>query len=233
MRKLSQEEINRLFDFTQKHYVEYYDLQIELVDHLACGIEEQWDEDESISFEDALNIEFKKFGIFGFSDIVDQRRQQLLKKYNKLIRQMMFKHLVKLEYIGILILSSILYFVGSYFFTKIAFITAMVFFYGLVIYFMIKLSTAYKNKVKETGKKILLLETIYKNFASLSLISAIFNIWIQSLIYIDFNWIYINVFFAIIIPILFLFIYISCHFLPKHSEEILEEMNPEYKLIKE
>lgn len=233
MKKLSEEQINCLFDFTEKHYVEYYDLQLELVDHLACGIEVQWENDESISFDDALNIEFKKFGIFGFSDIVDQRRKQLLKKYNKMVYQMVFKHLIRFEYIGVLVLSSILYFVGAYFFTKIMFITSMVFFYGLVIYFMIKQSITYKNKVKKTGKKILLVETIYKNFGSLSLVSVIFNVWIQSLIYIDFNRMYINILFAIIIPILFLFIYVSCYFLPKHSEDILEEMYPEYKLIKE
>lgn len=233
MKKLTQEQINCLFEFTQKHYVEYYDLQLELVDHLACGIELQWENDESISFDDALNIEFKKFGIFGFSDIVDQRRQQLQKKYNMIIRQIMFKHLIKFEYIGVLILSSILYYIGAHFFPKIMFMISMVFFYSLVIYFMIKQSVAYKNKVKETGKKILLLETIYKNFTSISLVSIIFNVWIQSLIYIDFNWVYINILFSIIIPILFLFIYVSCYFLPKHSEELLEEMYPEYKLIKD
>lgn len=233
MKKLSQEQLNCLFKFTQKHYVEYYDLQLELVDHLACGIEAQWENDESISFEDALNTEFKKFGIFGFSDIVEKRKMQLLKKYQKIIRQVMFSHFIKFEYIGVLILSSILYFIGAYFFPKIMFIGAMVLFYSLVFYYIIKQNIAYKNKVKETGKKILLLETIYKNFTSISLVSAIFNIWIQSLIYVDFEWKYINLLFAIIIPILFLFIYVSCYFLPNHSEEILEEMCPEYKLLKE
>ena len=63
--KLSQEQINRLYEFTRQHYVEYYDLQMELVDHLANSIEEQWKENPKLSFETALNIEFKKFGIFG------------------------------------------------------------------------------------------------------------------------------------------------------------------------
>ena len=40
--KLSAEQIERLYQFTRQHYVEYYDLQTELVDHLANAIEEQW-----------------------------------------------------------------------------------------------------------------------------------------------------------------------------------------------
>ena len=39
--KLSSNQIQQLYTFTQQHYVEYYDLQTELVDHLANSIEEQ------------------------------------------------------------------------------------------------------------------------------------------------------------------------------------------------
>jgi len=42
MQKLTTEQINKLYTFTKKHYVDYYDLQTELVDHLSNGIEAQW-----------------------------------------------------------------------------------------------------------------------------------------------------------------------------------------------
>ena len=64
--KLSTEQIEQLFNFTKKHYVEHYDVQVELVDHLANAIEDQWKENPNILFEDALQTEFNKFGIFGF-----------------------------------------------------------------------------------------------------------------------------------------------------------------------
>jgi len=38
--KLTESQIEQLFTFTQKHYVDWYDVQTELVDHLANGIEE-------------------------------------------------------------------------------------------------------------------------------------------------------------------------------------------------
>jgi len=36
-RKVSPEEIEKLYKFTRQHYVAYYDLQTELVDYLAMG----------------------------------------------------------------------------------------------------------------------------------------------------------------------------------------------------
>ena len=89
--KLSDEQIERLYQFTRQHYVEYYDLQTELVDHLANAIEEQWQQNPKLSFENALQIEFKKFGVFGFMDVVEQRQSALNKKYNKLVKLLKIK----------------------------------------------------------------------------------------------------------------------------------------------
>src|SRR6478735_7325504 len=82
--KLTPEQIDQLYLFTRQHYVEYYDLQTELVDHLANAIEEQWLENPKISFEDALQSEFKKFGVFGFTELIKERHWVLIKRYNKL-----------------------------------------------------------------------------------------------------------------------------------------------------
>jgi len=83
--KLTSEQIEKLYAFTRQHYVIYYDLQTELVDHLANAIEQQWQENPKISFEDALQNEFKKFGVFGFMEVVEKRQSALNKKYNKMV----------------------------------------------------------------------------------------------------------------------------------------------------
>lgn len=85
MKKLTEPQLEKLFAFTKKHYVAYYDLQLELVDHLSNGIEAQWHENEKLSFEAALQKEFKKFGIFGFTDLVSERQAKMSRRYNKLI----------------------------------------------------------------------------------------------------------------------------------------------------
>ena len=101
--KLTTEQIDRLYQFTRQHYVEWYDLQTELVDHLANSIELQWQENPKIDFEDALKIEFKKFGVFGFMDVVEKRQAALGKKYNHLIWKH-FKSFFKIpQIIGVII----------------------------------------------------------------------------------------------------------------------------------
>ena len=55
--KLTQEQIARLYRFTREHYVEWYDLQTELVDHLANAIEEQAQQNPTLSFEALLTAQ--------------------------------------------------------------------------------------------------------------------------------------------------------------------------------
>ena len=40
--KLTETQIENLYKFTRQHYVYHYDVQTELVDHLANDIEEIW-----------------------------------------------------------------------------------------------------------------------------------------------------------------------------------------------
>jgi hypothetical protein len=84
-RKITPEETKELFLFCHKHYVYHYDLQIELVDHLASAIEEQWEKNPDLAFEKALRSSFGKFGITGFSKIKEQKRKELARKYNHLL----------------------------------------------------------------------------------------------------------------------------------------------------
>jgi hypothetical protein len=83
--KLTEPQIQKLYTFTQKHYVDWYDVQTELVDHLANGIESHLEENPKTTFESALNSEFKKFGIMGFNDVIEEKTKALNKYYRKLI----------------------------------------------------------------------------------------------------------------------------------------------------
>lgn len=73
--ELTEKHIEELYQFNRDHYVEWYDLQTELVDHLAANIEEIWKENPSLSFEKARDISFKKFGVFGFGDVVEEKNK--------------------------------------------------------------------------------------------------------------------------------------------------------------
>jgi hypothetical protein len=75
--ELSNEQIQHLFAFTEKKFVRWYDLQVELVDHLASSVEDEMMADKSLLFEAALERVYKRFGIFGFAKVVQQKQAQL------------------------------------------------------------------------------------------------------------------------------------------------------------
>jgi len=84
-RTVTTEETQKLFDFCRRHFVYHYDLQAELVDHLASSMEEQWQKNPELLFDKALQKTFRKFGITGFSKIKEQKLKELGRKYNRLL----------------------------------------------------------------------------------------------------------------------------------------------------
>ncbi|THD32790.1 hypothetical protein [Flavobacterium lindanitolerans] len=159
--KLNEQQINQLYLFTRRHFVEWYDLQSELVDHLANSIEDRWKENPKLTFEEALELEFKKFGIFGFMDVVDERRRFLSKKYSRIIWKH-YKEFFRLPKI-ILTVSSMyfLYFLSEklqdsqYLYLSILAVIGVVFTVESR-----KIHKAQKLKEKETGKKWFFEQTV-------------------------------------------------------------------------
>lgn len=98
--KISPAQIEKLYLFTKSHHLEHYDLQSEMVNHLANDIENQWLENSKISFEDALNKAFRKFGIFGFEEVTAQKTKELQKKYYKWFWQQLYSFFKLPEIIG-------------------------------------------------------------------------------------------------------------------------------------
>lgn len=71
--KLNTNQIEKIEDFIDSKNVEFYDIKVELVDHLASAIEEELTKFPSLSFSDVLLSKYKEFGLFGFSDFVENR----------------------------------------------------------------------------------------------------------------------------------------------------------------
>jgi len=83
-RKLTEEQINDLFEFCRNRKIKEYEIQIELVDHLATSIESQWEQHDDLSFSDALLKTQNDFGAKGFKTIVNAKRRMVRRKYNLL-----------------------------------------------------------------------------------------------------------------------------------------------------
>lgn len=153
-------QIEQLYAFTRDHFVAYYDLQTELTDHLANAIEAQWEQNPNLDFDDALQAEFKKFGVYGFSDVVKQRQKALGKRYAKLLwkyfRQFFTFPRILLTALLLILTYKILEYEKTLYIVLIA----------AVAFTILKKITDYKQfysrKVKDTGKRWLLEEMIYK-----------------------------------------------------------------------
>ena len=229
MKKVSSSQIDRLYRFTRQHYVEFYDVQTELVDHLANGIEEQWRESPELPFEEALQKEFKKFGVYGFSDVVEKRQRAMEKKYFKLIWKEA-KNILREPKLVLLILG--LYGLSYYLLTSqegiYALMALVVVFFILSLFYIGKKSSKLKKKI-EGGEKVYLLETLIFNAGgSFSLLWIPFHFLNFSGVSGNF---YINIFMAFLVVVIVITSYICFYKLPKKKDEILKKAHPELKFL--
>lgn len=231
MRKVTKPEIEKLYKFTRKHYVEYYDLQTELVDHLANGMEAHWEENPHLEFEENLNLEFKKFGIFGFSDVVEKRQNAMTKKYYKLIWSETKQILRQPKFLFIVFALILLcrFVLELNYGTDILSGASLVFF----IVALIKQRKTFPKRKKE-NKRVFLLEEIIRNtggaailfifpFNGLSFFSNSSGTIENGIA----QWV-----FAFLMTAIYLMAYICFWTLPNKKEEILEKAYPERAMLK-
>lgn len=231
MKKINEQEIQDLYKFTRAHFVEHFDVQTELVDHLANDIEAIWQEDPNLTFVEARDRSFKKFGVFGFMDMYETRKNTLIKKYFKILWRFM-KEWFKLPKIVLTSLIFIIYYTGlesifSDYIYKISLITIVIFAVAKGIYLIHKI----KKKQSKQGKKWLLEDIIYKGtfFNGIMLYVHLHNL--ITLGGYDNSDLYFSLTFSSIFTLLIIWIHLSLNVLPKNSEELLEEQYPEYKLV--
>lgn len=176
--KVTQENIERLYRFTREHFVEHYDVQSELVDHLANGIEQQWAIDPTIPFEEALNREFKKFGVFGFSELVEKRINSLEKKYFKIVIQLFLKQWIKFPEAPVLLgVVGLVYVVLTQF--NYGYEIMLLFYLAIIVCSIVKMvqaSNKHKKQFLETGKKFMIDEYFKKYNVAVFLLLPIFQI---------------------------------------------------------
>ncbi len=226
-RKVSAEEVERLFRFTRQHFVEHYDLQAELADHLANAIEERWQQQPALSFEDALAAEFKKFGVFGFSDIVEKRQNALTKKYYKLLWGY-FKNFFRLpQVLGTLAAVVAVYLLlglSAYIYSALLFIIMV---FSVVRLFKIK--KMYHKKTQSTGKRWLLEDIIF----SCGGIGPMLYLPMQINLHMEGYYLSepIKWGLAVFIVVVVLLEYTALYILPRNAAKHLTETYPEYRLL--
>lgn len=223
MRKTTAAEIEKLHEFTRKHYVEYYDVEIELVDHLANSIEKRWQKNPESSFEENLQASFKEFGVFGFMDVVEKRQVAMMKKYLKLIGQECLSGIKKPKILFFILLIGFLCKFLLTFPEGFTILNALFLLEFLVMLtWIIKMGRLYGKQ----QKKYLLEHMILSAGGGFCLFLipqygvSIFSEETTNL--------YVQIGFAALFAIEALFIYVVLYVLPKKKNEILKKAYPTY-----
>ena len=230
---LSHFQIQDLFTFTRKHFVEWYDLQCELVDHLANDIEKMQTENPKLSFEDARDRSFKKFGVFGFMDVVEDKQKALGKRYFKMVWQEYKTYFIIPKImltLGLMILMVLLlrFFQYNPFFVYFSLLVPFVFVMVKSILFRQNI----KKRQYETGRKWLFEDFSFNGmvgFNMMNIINLSFNLFNISFKHVAWT-LQAELSFSIISILLIVFVYVSSDVLPKRFVERLSKEHPEYQL---
>ena len=223
---VSPQQIEQLYSFTQQHYVDYYDLQTELTDHLANAIETQWEHNPNLDFNEALQIEFKKFGVFGFSDVVATRKKALGKKYQKLLSRY-FIHFFKLPLI-LVTLPAMFVLYKIMLLQPVVYVPLIIAIQAASFIKVVSLKKKYKAKVAVTQRRWLLEEIIYKASTVVGFMGVSMQ-WIQ-FTFRDTIKPGLLLAMAIILVLTALHNYVVLIILPSKAKEHLKATYPDYDL---
>lgn len=231
--KLTAEQIDQLYLFTRQHFVEWYDLQSELVDHLANAIETQWQENPKLSFDEALNVEFKKFGVFGFMGVVEEKQKFLNKKYSRLL----LSHVAAFFTLPKILLTisatwSLFVFLKWSRFNSEFILFAYVLLIGFAFYASIKSRVLRKKQIKENQKRWLFEEIMNQYGSFVGAIVFPLNFFLQ--IFNHGNWFLSNDyalgFTSFFLVLMTFFLYVMFVLIPSKSKEYLIQTYPEYSI---
>ncbi|QGY44821.1 hypothetical protein GM418_14435 [Maribellus comscasis] len=232
-RTTTPKESEELFKICKNNTIEYYDVQIEFVDHLASLIEEQWKKQPETDFETAL----KKLGTYNFTQIKLQKENELSKKYNRLLWKYLLdffswpKVIMTLAFTLVLattfkLVKNDIWIIAPYF----GYYGALTLFVGY--YYFIIFPKKFKTE-KVNGKKFLLLEQL-KRSQSMPILMAqipiqIPNLWNMSEITFIQNTLGI---FTISLLIIFFTISMfgELFYIPEKIKEHFKEQFPEFAL---
>ena len=226
VRKVTAEQTERLFAFTRQHFVEHYDLQAELVDHLANAIETKLAEDSSLDFETVLQQEFKKFGVFGFMEVVEKRQAALTKRYYKLL-WVYFKMFFRLPRI-MLTLAAIGITYKLLIWQPLLYLALLLIILPLSAVKLFLMNRKYKAKVKATGRRWLMEDLIFRCGGTGIYLYIVIQFLRLDIAEAASPLVYLGA--STVLVLLMLYDYIVLYVIPSKAEDHLKAVYPEYNL---
>ena len=114
--KLTQEQTLYIFDYVSSFDIKWYELQVELTDHMVSSMEEIWEKDPELTFHQVKQYAENKFtGDSSFKSIEKQRTKVLRKEYNRAQWKMIAEYLKFPKIISSILLLALTFKISLYF----------------------------------------------------------------------------------------------------------------------
>jgi protein-S-isoprenylcysteine O-methyltransferase Ste14 len=156
--KLNTEQTQNIFNYVASFDIKYYELQVEFTDHMVTSMEEIWEKDPVLTFDQVkLNAANKFVGDSSFKSIEEERKRILQKEYRKVQWKMITEYLKFPKIIGSILLVYLAYTFSAYFSSPQKYLAVL--FCSLLIIGLPVLYYCWKTKEID-GKHFLTLETL-------------------------------------------------------------------------
>ena len=173
--KLTTEQIEYVFNYVKSFDIKWYELQVELTDHMVNSMEEIWEKDPELTFHQVKQYAENSFGRNGFKAIEDDRIQILRKEFRKAQLNIITKYLRFPKIIASIFLA-LLIFKGSFYFDEpVKFVKNS---FGLLAVLFIPAFYSYYANRKIKGKRFLELNISHSTFTGI----FVFMYWIMYLL---------------------------------------------------
>ena len=113
--KLTNQQINYVENYINSKDIKWYELQVELTDHMITSMEEFWEQNPELTFDQVKDNTFKKFTKPELKAIEKERAKILSKELAKEHRKMIAEYLTFPKIVGSLVLVYFVYTFSAYF----------------------------------------------------------------------------------------------------------------------
>ena len=113
--RLTTDQIEYVSNYVKSFDIKWYELQVELTDHMVTSMEEIWEKDPELTFHQVKQYAENHFGRNGFKGIEKERTEILRKEYNRIQRKMITEYLKFPKIFGSILLGFLAYQVSFYF----------------------------------------------------------------------------------------------------------------------
>lgn len=152
---LTTEQINYIENYIQSFDIKWYEIQVELTDHMISIMEEIWEQDPELTFHQVKHQAEQRFGSGYFKTIVAERKTILHKEYNRQQRKMVAEFLKFPKIIASILLGVVAYQVSFYFENPAKYVSGL---FGLLFLSAVPMSYSWFKNRKMDGKRFLAVE---------------------------------------------------------------------------